>query len=144
MSSNRLIYDSCEYQTRLSESSNTLNYTLNPLRNENCNKCRMELGTIGGTNVSHIKGNLVDLETDLLGITRKASLCPAQKFSSNCATQNIANCRQNSISIQGSSPNTNRVIDTTPLHLQPCNMIRYKPVPLPQPLNISSCNNLQR
>ena len=78
MSSNRLIYDTCEYQTRLNESANTLNYTLNPMRNENCNKCRMELGTVGGTNVSHIKGNLVDLETDLFGITRKASLCPTQ------------------------------------------------------------------
>ena len=28
MSSNRLIYDTCEYQTRLNESTNTLNYTL--------------------------------------------------------------------------------------------------------------------
>ena len=27
MSSNRLIYDTCEYQTRLNESANTLNYT---------------------------------------------------------------------------------------------------------------------
>ena len=83
MSSNRLIYDNCEYKTKLNESTNPLNYMLNPIRYENCNKCRMELGVVGGTAVSHIQGNLVDLETDLMGITRKASLCPSQKFSSN-------------------------------------------------------------
>ena len=65
MSSNRLMYDTCEYQTKLQESAGTLEYTLNSMRNENCNKCRMELGTVGGANVSHIKGNLVDLETDV-------------------------------------------------------------------------------
>ena len=43
----------------------------------------MDLGVIGGTAVSHIRGNLVDLETDLRG-PRKASLCPSQKFFSMC------------------------------------------------------------
>ena len=82
MSSNRLMYDTCEYKTRIGESVGPLEYMLNPIRFENCNKCRMELGTVGGTNVSHVKGNLVDLETDLFGITRKASLCPVKKFTS--------------------------------------------------------------
>ena len=61
---------------------------------------RMDLGVIGGTAVSHIRGNLVDLETDLRGTTRKASLCPSQKFTSVCdvviwliANQEILNCR---------------------------------------------------
>ncbi len=141
MSSNRLIYDTCEYQTRLNESSNTLNYTLNPMRNENCNKCRMELGTVGGTNVSHIKGNLVDLETDLMGITRKASLCPTQKFTSSCAVGNMANCHPGNITIQGENCGSQRVIDTTPLHLKSCNMIRYKPTPMPPKPDYSNCFN---
>ena len=141
MSSNRLIYDTCEYQTRLNESTNTLNYTLDPMRNENCNKCRMELGTIGGTNVSHIKGNLVDLETDLLGITRKASLCPTQKFSSKCALGNMANCQPENIVIQGEHCGDKRVIDTTPVHLKSCNLIRYAPTPMPPKPNYSNCFN---
>ena len=141
MSSNRLIYDTCEYQTRVNESANTLNYTLNPMRNENCNKCRMELGTVGGTNVSHVKGNLVDLETDLLGITRKASLCPTKKFTSSCALGNMANCRPESIVIQGENCGTKRVIDTTPVHLRSCNMVRYKPTPLPPKPDYSNCFN---
>ena len=141
MSSNRLMYDTCEYQTRLNESANTLNYTLNSMRNENCNKCRMELGTVGGTNVSHIKGNLVDLETDLLGITRKASLCPTQKFTSACARGNMANCHPENIVIKGENCGGNRVIDTTPLHLKSCNMIRYKPTPMPPKPDYSNCFN---
>lgn len=141
MSSNRLIYDTCEYSTRLQESSNTLNYTLNSLRNENCNKCRMELGTIGGSNVSHIKGNLVDLETDLFGITRKASLCPIKKFSSACATGNMASCQPENIVIYGENCGEKRVIDTTPVHLKSCNMVRYKPTPMPPKPDYSNCFN---
>ena len=141
MSSNRLMYDTCEYKTRLNESVSPLEYQLNPMRYENCNKCRMDLGIIGGSNVSHIKGNMVDLETDLFGITRKASLCPTQKFSSNCALGNIANCRPNNIIIKGDTCGKQRVIDTTPMHLKSCNMIRYKPIPLPPKLNLAHCNN---
>lgn len=141
MSSNRLMYDTCEYQTKLNESANTLNYTLNPMRNENCNKCRMELGTVGGANVSHIKGNLVDLETDLLGITRKASLCPTKKFTSNCALGNMANCQPEPIQIQGENCNEKRVIDTTPVHLKACNMVRYPSIPMPPKPDYSNCFN---
>ena len=89
MSSNRLMYDTCEYKNKLDESSSTLGYLLDNMKYENCNKCRMELGVLGGSGVSHIKGNLVDLEADLFGITRKASLCPSKKYNSSCATQNI-------------------------------------------------------
>ena len=141
MSSNRLIYDTCEYQTRLNENAGTLEYMLNPMRNENCNKCRMELGTVGGTNVSHIKGNLVDLETDLMGITRKASLCPVKKFTSACATGNMANCNPENIVITGENCGKQRVIDTTPLHLRSCNMVRYKPTPMPPKPDYSNCFN---
>ena len=76
MSSNRLIYDTCAYKKTLDESVGPLSYLLNPIKYENCNKCRMELGIVGGSNVSHIRGNLVDLENDLRGQTRGASLLP--------------------------------------------------------------------
>ena len=67
MSSNRLMYDTCAYKKTLDESTGTLAYVLNPMKYENCNKCRMELGILGGPSVSQIKGNLVDLENDLRG-----------------------------------------------------------------------------
>ena len=66
MSSNKLIYDECEYNARLRESLGPLKYIINPIKYEHRHKCRMELGVVGGTAVSHVKGNLVDLETELV------------------------------------------------------------------------------
>ena len=43
MSSNRLMYDTCAYKVNLQQSVGPLAYHLNPLRYENCNKCRIEL-----------------------------------------------------------------------------------------------------
>ena len=84
MSSNRLMYDTCAYKKRLDESVGPLNYTLYPGKYENCSKCRIELGSVGGNNVSLFSGNLVDLESDLRGQTRKASLAPSKKYHPKC------------------------------------------------------------
>ena len=138
MSSNRLMYDTCEYKTRLNENLGTLEYMLDNSRYENCGKCRIEFGIIGGTAVSNIQGNLVDLETDLFGITRKASLCPTNKYSSSCATKNIANCGVNSIVYRDNAGNK-RSINTQKSHLPACNMIRYKPIPMPRKPNYRKC-----
>ena len=43
----------------------TIQYLLNKIKYEHEQKCRNELGLVGGSNVSRIKGNLVDLESDL-------------------------------------------------------------------------------
>ena len=138
MSSNRLMYDTCEYKTRLNENLGTLEYMLDNSRYENCGKCRMELGIIGGTAVSNIQGNLVDLETDLFGITRKASLCPANKYSSSCATKNIANCGVNTIVYKDNMGRT-QTINTKKSHLPACNMIKYKPIPVQRKPNYRKC-----
>ena len=108
------------------------------MRNENCNKCRMELGT--GLILSHIKGNLVDLETDLLELPEKHHYV-LQKFSSKCALGNMANCQPENIVIQGEHCGDKRVIDTTPVHLKSCNLIRYAPTPMPPKPNYSNCFN---
>jgi len=139
MSSNRLIYDTCAYKTTLEQSVGPLAYQLNPIRYENCNKCRIELGTVGGTAVSHIKGNLVDLETDLKGITRKSSLCPSKKYQNPCPNGDINNCQPNKIHIPSSACNKARDINTNLVHLPSCQMIRYKPVPLPDPTVLEGC-----
>ena len=140
MSSNRLIYDTCAYKQNLEQSVGPLAYQLYPGRFENCNKCRIELGTVGGTAVSHIKGNLVDLESDLKGTTRKASLCPEKKYNSPCPTGDLNNCHPGNIQIPGDSCTQGRVINTTMEHLPSCQMIRYKPVPLPEPMRLQHCN----
>jgi hypothetical protein len=141
MSSNRLIYDTCESRQRINESAGPLDYMLSLDRYENKSKCRTQLGLVGGANVSHIAGDLVDLETDLFGITRKASLCPTKKYLNKCAVSNDQNnCQRDTIHIEGNPSTQERDIDTNMLHLPNCQMIRYKPVPLPEPINVHSCN----
>jgi hypothetical protein len=114
MSFNRLSYDNCTYRQDLRQSVGELSYVLDPAKYENCNKCRHELGLVGGTNVSHNKGNLVDLENDLRGQTRPFTKCPDYKYHPN----------QNS---------------DEKVHLPSCQMIDYKPVPLPPAMDLSQC-----
>ena len=134
MSSNRLIYDTCAYTKKIDESVGPLQYILNPLKYENCNKCRHELGLVSGPAVSHIQGNLVDLENDLRGATRESSLCPSKKFTPG---QNIY-----APGVKGCNKTTE--INTDMLHLPPCQMIRYKPTPMPKPLDIPDCNQIPK
>jgi hypothetical protein len=137
MSSNRLSYDTCAYKKELDQSTGQLSYNINPIKFENCSKCRMELGIVGGTAVSHIKGNLVDLENDLRGQTRQASLCPSQHYQPAC--DNPTQCQPSQIQINGTACAPGRVIDTELVHLPPCQMVRYKPVPLPPPMQLDTC-----
>lgn len=141
MSFNRLRYDNCAYEHQLSESVGTLAYILDPMRYENCNKCRIEYGVVGGTNVSHVKGNLVDLESDLLGTTRLNSRCPTFKYQSPCPTGDMTTCQPSNIYIRGSPTTQARSIDTSLQHLQPCNMFRYRPMPLPPQITQVMCGS---
>jgi hypothetical protein len=140
MSSNRLKYDTCAYKKSLDQSVGPLSYVLNPIKYENCNKCRMELGIVGGTAVSQIRGNLVDLENDLRGQTRSASLCPDNHYQPSCKDGIGEKCQPQQINISGNSCKKPRTINTELLHLPPCQMIRYKPVPLPPALDIPTCS----
>ena len=80
MSWNRLGIDQCSYAQKLTQNVSQLGYVLDPMKYENCNKCRAELGWVGGNNVSKVKGNLVDLESNLFGIDREGSRCAAMKL----------------------------------------------------------------
>lgn len=133
MSFNKLKYDKCQYLTELNQSLNTSDWILDPNRFENTNKCRNQFGLLGGTNVSHANGNLVDLESDLLGTTRLVSKCPTLKYMNPCAVQNnftnevgAKYCQPQNIVIQ-QTPNTKgRVVDVSPKHLKSCQLVQYK------------------
>ena len=140
MSFNRLKYDTCSYEHSLAESVGTLGWILDPSRFENCNKCRIEFGVVGGTNVSHIKGNLVDLETDLRGTTRLASKCPTLKYQNPCPQGDMTTCAPKETVIKANPGNQGRVLDTSPQHLGSCQMVRYKPMPMPPVMEQVRCN----
>lgn len=128
---NRLTYDSCAYQQNLTQSVAPLSYVLDPIKYENCNKCRMELGIVGGTAVSHVSGNLVDLENDLRGANRPNTHCPAYKYVPG-----------DGLSVQGKEyikPVDHPKVDTHMNHLPPCQMINYGAVPLTPELQPFSC-----
>ena len=88
MSSNKLIYDKCAYKNRLLESVGASNYMFYNGKFENKKKAMVEFGLVGGNNVSHYRGNMTDLESDLRGQTRLQSLCDSKKYHPKC----IENC----------------------------------------------------
>ena len=49
-------------------------------------------------------------------------------------------CKPGSINIPGDPSQTQRSIDTQMLHLPSCQMIRYKPIPLPTPFDYNHKN----
>jgi hypothetical protein len=131
MSMNRMIYDQCAYSSAVKASTDPLSYVLDPIRYENCNKCRMELGLVGGTAVSHIAGNLVDLENDLRNQNRPNTRCASFKYLP--PTDQYLQGKEYIKPVQHPS------IDTTLVHLPPCQMIQYGAVPAPPPFEQYRC-----
>lgn len=135
MSLNRLSYDTCAYQTTLNQSVAPISYHLDPVKFENCSKCRVELGIVGGTAVSHISGNLVDLENDLRNANRPNTQCPNYKF-----LPPTSNYLQGKDYIMGKE---HPKIDTTMRHLKPCQFNSYPEVPLTPAMDRFSCGRGQ-
>lgn len=116
MSSNRLKYDKCAYQKSLQQSTSPLDYMMYTGKYENSAKCRIEFGTVGGNGVSLYSGNLVDLESNLRGQTRQASLCPNNMY------------------------NPSQQMDGKLMHQASCQMQYYPKTPMPAPSKQSGCN----
>ena len=133
---NRLRYDTCAYSKRLEESVAPIGYVIDPIKYEHCGKCRVELGTVGGTAVSHVNGDLVDLENELFNITRPATRCPQYLHHPLKPGEPI----HSDIQVHpGRRPN--RPVDTRMLHLRPCQMVTYPEVPHPPQHLPFSCPN---
>ena len=124
MSFTRPSWDTCAYDTKLGMSSGTLGYVLSPLPVANPHQCRHDLGLVGGAGVSHIKGNLVDLESDLRGQTRLLGCVQQQYFPQT--DRFIRNMKTDPI-------------DTSKQHLGSCQMFPFPSVPQPPPVNYSRC-----
>ena len=125
MSFNRTKYDTCSYKLDLQTSVDTLGHILSPYRYEHKDKCRHQLGFIGGTNVSHVKGNLVDLDSELRGQTR---------IISKCQTNMYVPTNDGIIKNDKTEP-----IDTGKLHLPACQSIMYRSVPTPPKMEYNHC-----
>lgn len=74
---NRLRYDNCAYQKALHESTDPLRYQLYQGKFEHCSKCTQD-------NKFYRPYDLVDVESELMGINRPNSKCPQNKYNPGC------------------------------------------------------------
>lgn len=122
------------------QSADAYSYVLIPEKWSNPNKCRNALGMVGGAEVSHVKGNLVDLESDLKGITRPQSKCNTKQYVPQCALGGD-NCPDypSQINYTDKSTGENRVVNTEPNHLRTCQAWTYPGTPVPRPYGQETC-----
>ena len=74
-----------------------------------------------------------------IGVGNRAS----NKYQNPCPNGDINNCQPKNIHIPSTACNKARDINTELIHLPSCQMIRYKPVPLPEPTVLDSCPSPQ-
>ena len=91
---------------------------------------RHQLGLVGGNNVSLARGNLEDVESDLRGITRPNTWCPALEHSPLTKGQTH---------VRVDNRKTNLNIDITPIHLPEYQMWGYTGAPKPMPFVQETC-----
>lgn len=130
MSFTKLSYDDCSYKANLEGNVSHLSYTMDPVKFYNCNKCRHEVGLVGGTAVSHVSGNIVDMESNLFGIDREASKCATMKYLPKETRAEGTKYYQMGCANK---------VDTTMKHLQPCQMHSVLGVPHPPPMSPFVC-----
>jgi hypothetical protein len=87
------------------------------------------LGLIGGNEASLIKGNMVDLESDLRGINIPNTFCPWRQYQPP----------QNKKEIIRNNTKIDMKIDTTPQHLPSYQMWAYPGVVAPAPMKRDVC-----
>lgn len=126
MSFNRLSYDTCRYARELNGNTSILGYLLDNQKFEHPKKCRHNLGLVAGANISQVKGNIIDMESELKGITRLAS---------QCAESKVKPLEESSVIINDKTA----PIDTSKMHLPTCQMFAYSSVPMPPPMNLPYC-----
>lgn len=81
--SNRLIYDACDYNQRLYESTEPLTFALYLGKFENCNKCRADKFW------KPTDPEMVDVESELRNQTRPGTRCGNMKYNPNCEKSKV-------------------------------------------------------
>jgi|UniRef100_A0A6C0KXQ6 hypothetical protein len=122
------------------QSADAYSYVLIPQKWENPNKCRNALGMVGGSEVSHTKGNLIDVESDLRGITRPNSKCNAKQYVPSCPLGG-QECPPSPANIVFKDKTTGEVrnTDTSLRHLPTCQTWSYPGTPVPRPYGQETC-----
>jgi hypothetical protein len=96
---------------------------------------RHELGLIAGNNVSHIAGNMIDLESDLRGITRPNTFAPWRQYQPPPKSQKEIVRDNTKIQLK---------IDVQKAHLPAYQMWAYPGMPTPAPIKNEVCKNPEK
>ncbi len=91
------------------------------------------LGVVGGNEVARAAGNIADVESDLLGITRPNTDCATRKHLPPAGYK-----------IERANPKINIKIDATPVPLKTYQMWAYPSVLAPLPLAKETCNRPEK
>jgi hypothetical protein len=122
------------------QSAGMFAYTQMPVKFTHPSQCRNTLGLVGGNEVSNIAGNVVDLESDLLGITRVQSKCVAQQYKPACPLGGPG-CPDRVPSFSYMDRTTGKAVhvDTTPRNLPSCQFTTLPGMGAPQALYTDTC-----
>lgn len=122
------------------QSQDMFSYTQIPTKFEHPHKCRNALGLVGGSEVSNISGNIVDLESDLLGITRVQSKCIPRQYAPACPLGGDG-CPDfpGTLHFTDKASGAKVSVPTTPLHLPTCQMTTLPGVGYPAELTVKTC-----
>lgn len=80
---NRQMYDNCNYEKRIYESTSPLDYMLYFGKHENCNKCKYDKFYV------KYQPEIVNTESELKNLTRPLSDCDQFKYSPKCGKTGI-------------------------------------------------------
>jgi hypothetical protein len=114
---------------------NQQRYTYQVTQRINPTPQRHILGLVGGNEVSLIKGNMVDLESDLRGINIPNTFCPQRQYQPPNPT---------SSTLERANLKTHQSIDIRPQHLPTYQMWAYPGMPAPTPLKSEVCANPEK
>lgn len=98
-------------------------------------EARHILGLVGGNEVSNIQGNRVDLESDLLGITRPITWGNSREHQPPHVKDTT---------IERKNPKNNVFIDVTPIHLKTYQMWAYPATFAPPPFVKETCGRPEK
>lgn len=116
MSFGRRIYDVSEARVDLNQRTGILNHVMDLNRHYNCSECRIPFGVTGGNDVSRTASNPVDVESDLMGLTRLYSKVPSKQYLPKCMP-----------GAEGMPEYACKSANSNLNHLSECSMISYKP-----------------
>jgi hypothetical protein len=137
MSSYQEAFEKPSLKTPTEREENPQSYDQAVYAYQHTKEARHILGLVGGNEVSGIQGSRVDLESDLLGITRPTTRATDRQHLP-------LHLHQDTLKRQNAKHTTPLVIDLKPQHLRSYQMWAYPAVLAPEPFRQQACQNPEK